>query len=293
MSASASSRLGCSPASVIARSSACALLMQARDLHPVVAHRCVHPAGSEGVTVGIEQRDRPPQQGVHAVPNPFVGEHLRGQAGQVRLGETREGAGVGHPVPECEGTLEVVRCGGRAVLLAGQPRPHRGFEGQRDVVAGVRVECECGAELPSFGGRARLDPATQRGRVGGVHLGALMREDVVVDRLAQQRVPEREAVSPADDDVGVERLLQCHLELLVGQAGGVTQDLDLDRAAADRSEPHESSRRRRELLGVAQQQVVQQQGDRASRRPPAAPPRGAGCPPSAPAAGSRPRVGRV
>ena len=205
---------------------------ESRYLDPVGADGGVDAAGGKGVTLGLEEVDGLAQQRVHPVAHSLVGQHTCGQAREVGPREPGSGGRIGHPVPEVQGSLEVVGGRRRTVLLAGDARPDRGLEGERPVLGSGCVEGEGGAVLPTTLGRAELDPPAQGARVGGVHRDQLPREQVVVHRFPKQGVAEGEPVATTDHDVAVEHLVQRARERLVVEKRRVLQDLEVEAAAA-------------------------------------------------------------
>ena len=92
------------------------------------------------------------------------------------------------PFPQRQGLIEVaVRLGGRAEPLGLRPGPHRRRERSRDVVAGQVVLGQLGRGT-RVGGQPFL--IGQQPGQHAVQPGALTGQQVPVDRLTQQRVPE-------------------------------------------------------------------------------------------------------
>jgi hypothetical protein len=81
------------------------------------------------------------------------------------------------------------RLGQRVRRLSGLPRPDAGWQCPSYVVRGVPVVSEP-PQVGAAGAALVLDPCFERASVRGMQRRPLNRQQIVVDRLLHQRVPE-------------------------------------------------------------------------------------------------------
>ena len=135
-----------------------------------------------------------------------------------------------------------------------------GADGDRAVVGAAGV-------LRELGRRADGPALPQRGDEGGVEPHPLAGQQVVVDRLAEQRVPEGVgAAARGHQDVGVDGGAQRGLELGGVEVGDGGQQAVADLTARDRDQPHDASGRLVEAVEVDEQHVGELAGDLAGPR---------------------------
>ena len=153
----------------------------------VAAEALVEEARPDRLGVGVDERERR----LRVVHRPGrVGEARDARGGGVEVHAVAPGTrlGLGDLVPELERALVV-----RERLREGVPRLGRAgrcegrVEGARQVVGRVPVPRELGQARVVAVGPCLLEAA----REGGVQARPLAREQVVVDRLLEQRVAER------------------------------------------------------------------------------------------------------
>ena len=182
----------------------------------------------------------------------------RGVPQQVGAVAARALLRVGHAVPQLERALEVaLGLAEREDALGAEPGRDRRAERARDVVGGVPVACELRRH------RGRRNVAEQRGvaleRVGqpGVQVAALARQQVAVDRLADQRVAERVGVARG----GHQHLVRDRLAQALPQVRGVELGQPGEQGMAhrvlDRDDAHDLLRVGAEPLDAVEQQVAQ------------------------------------
>ena len=204
------------------------------------------------VRLGDEERVRAGRQ--H--PGPGVGRGVVGQLGEL-LGEELGGAlwlaGVGHRRGRGDGELGDVAGVALAarrvrqqlerllVVLGGLVGTAHG----RGLVAGPDGGAQCGVEVVGeagvpgqLGGRPGCAAVGQRSGVLGVQPDPLAGQQVVVDGLAEQGVPERVAALASDQDVHLDGLAQRLLELAGVEAGRGGEQVVGDLAAGDARDPH-------------------------------------------------------
>jgi hypothetical protein len=150
--------------------------------------------------------------------------------------------------------------GGRGTVLGLPRRPHRSGQRERQVVRGHRVVGELGR-------RALLPVLGEVLGVAGVQPAALAGQQLGVDRLAQQRVPE---------DVGIARVGHQHVvgdgiaqglvELVVGQLRHGREQIVLDPTPGDRGQPQHLLGDRRQALDAGHQHLGEPDGQPARRR---------------------------
>ncbi len=157
---------------------------------------------------------------------------------------------LGQPLEEVERLEElhgrlVGTAHGEGLVAGLDPGPHRG----RAVAGPAGVERELGRGAGRLAGPERLAE-------GGVQTGALAGEQVVVDRLAEQGVPERvgRAAGPGED-VGLDGAAQRGLEVGGAEAGHRREQLVGDLPAGDARDPDHLAGAVVEPVEVHQQHV--------------------------------------
>ncbi len=175
-------------------------------------------------------------------------------------GQARDDLGVGHGVPQLQRPFELEQHLGGRVARVGLLRGGDGRgQGPRQVVARVGVVGE-------LGGDPRLpDPLGEPLRVPGVQAGALAGQQLLVHRLAQQRVAEDVAVGArarggarlavGHQHVVGHRVAQCLLQLVVAQIGDGGQHLVPHLAARHGSDPQHPLGHRRQRLDARHQHL--------------------------------------
>ena len=170
--------------------------------------RSVQPRGAPRLGGLVDERERTLRERRRAMQ--VVG--VEGRRGcllqQGRLVGAREGRGVRDAVPQLQRALE--QGGSLAVGVDGDrgvAGAHRGGERGRLITRGVVVVGDRGRALRAAV-LAALGVLLQRAGERPVQLGALTRQEVVVDRLAQQRVAEPVAIALGHDDVAQDGLAQ-------------------------------------------------------------------------------------
>jgi hypothetical protein len=208
----------------------------ARDVLQQVRRTARIGIGSEQVQRRLRQRELAAR----------MAERPRGGG---RAAEERHAVGAGallrvrHAVPQLEGSLEQrSRLAVRVHALGGRRSAHRPLEclrliaGRGEVVRDRRDERGRGLLVD-----ARLERLSER----QMQRSALARQQVVVDDLAQQRVPEAvPAVLGRDEDVAVDRLAQCVAQRPLVEPAGLGQNLVAE-PLADGDEPQDLLRRLR------------------------------------------------
>ena len=128
--------------------------------------------------------------------------------------------GVRHAVPQLERALEQrLRLAVRVDALGGRRGVHRPLERGGLLAGGGEVVGDGGGE---DGAGLLVDALLERARERQVQRGALARQQVVLDHLAQQRVPEAvAAVVVGDEDVAVDRLAQRVAQRALVEAAGL------------------------------------------------------------------------
>ncbi len=164
--------------------------------------------GAARIGLGVHQLERAPQQGLLARR---VAGLVRGQGGvsqELELVDPGKLLRLGNPLPERERTLEQRLGFGEGVhALGGEPRPRRGRERARLIAGRGPVVRHLGGDVCAA--LAALDPLFQLAGEGGMHLGPLARQEVLVDHLAQQSVAEAVAlVANGHHDVARHRIAQ-------------------------------------------------------------------------------------
>ncbi len=270
----------------------------------------MYPAGQHRVAVLTEEAADAVQL-LHGPGDLAAGRGtVRGAEGQVVPVLPGELLRLADPLPQRQGGVVVpVRLGRGGQPLGLLPGPDRRGEGSRDVVAGQAVMGQLGGG-PRHGGEAA--------RVGqqlgepGVQPGPLAGEQVGVERLADQGVPEHVAVRAARHQQLLGHAVPDRVLVLgPGQPGRGPDDVVVDPAPADRRGPEHLLGRAGQLLHPGQQQrgqpagqhVAAQSPRRPAHRPPrqtgpgrawpAVPPRSRGCPrPGRPSGAGRPGPAR-
>ena len=167
-------------------------------------------------------------------------------------------AGVGHLRPQGERALEVplgLRRRERRRCLA--TRRDRCAERTAQVVRRVPVVGEHRGRLEPRPGE--LGRRVERLSVGGVQAHALARQQVLVQGVARQRVPERVAASASvhHQQLLLDRLAQRGVEPLLVERGDRRDELVGRPASCRRDHPQHVSRVVGEVLGAREQHVVQ------------------------------------
>ena len=159
---------------------------------------------------------------------------------------------VGHPVPQLERPLEQrLRLAVGVDALGGRRRAHRPLERGGLLAGGAVVVGDRGGQHARR--RRARSSARASARWSG---GALARQQVVLDDLAQERVPE--AVGPVlgHEDVAVDRLAQRVAQRALVEAAGLGQQPVVE-PLADGNEPQQLLRGLGQLLDPQHQRVAQ------------------------------------
>lgn len=226
--------------------------LQAVDPHQVTGEGVPHPGGQFGVRVRAGsgerrtgERDRPV-----VLPGPRGGG--RGAQGERdRVEVPGPGHGV-HGAPQVEGALQVPQ------LLGGCPDPAcvvGRLDGRRqrvgEIVALPRV-------VGPLGALRRAPPAGQEFREHPVQPHPFTRQQIRVDRLPGEGVPELVRRSPVrQQQLAAHRLPQRGLQLVLGKLHGVPQQVVPDPAARHRRRAQHLLGGAGQLLDPDQQQVGQ------------------------------------
>ena len=167
----------------------------------------VEPGRAARLLVLVDERERALEQRHRA--GVVVGVEVAdgGALEQRGLAHAGEALGLRHPVPQLQRALEqrgalAVR---PATSIADCPARTAARQRRRLVARGVVVVGDGGGPLVVERPVLRLERPRQR----QVQLGALARQEVVVDGLAQQRVAQHVALALGHDDVARDRLAQC------------------------------------------------------------------------------------
>ena len=165
------------------------------------------------------------------------GGRIRRAAEQGDAVDARDVLGIGHGVPERERAPVVPRgLGERADALGFVAGAHRRGQGA-GVVAGAEPVV---SDLGRNGGRVSagdVDPALESGRERRVEAGPLARQQLVVGRLAQERVAEGEAVAARHEHVVAHRRAQRLRQLWLGEARRRGEQRVVHLATAGRGDP--------------------------------------------------------
>ncbi len=185
----------------------------------------------------------------------------RGVVQQLDVGGVGGGRGVGHAIPELERTLpELCRArvgeGGPAQSHPLERRPERLVERVRLHPVERDEHGTCGSL------RGVAGAGLERPCVAHVHPTALAGQQLCVDGLSHERVPEVVFTTRDHEDAGVDRLTEGDVELGGGQPGDLGQDVVVDPAAARGQHPHHLLRPGAERLVPAEQQLSQGVGNR-------------------------------
>ena len=170
------------------------------------------------------------------------------------------GLGIGHDVPQAERALaELGRRGVRGGGTSLAHRLHRRGERPRRVVGAEPVVGDLGGEAPGARGSRRLVGLG----VTGVEPGAFAREQVVEDRLAHERVPERVVVAVDREHAEVThwRAAASSSSAVPRYTCGEQRVRDADAAGGD--EPQELLRRLGQALVAGEQQFAERVGHEA------------------------------
>ena len=229
------------------------------DEHQVEGQPLADPGGQLDVDrrtalfgLGGQDLPQPPEQVHGAVHVPAVRRGGRGHQAELAAGHARRLLRVGHPFPQGERLVVVaVRLGRGAQPLGILPGPDRRGERAGNVMAGQAV-------LGQFRGGARhrepLLVGEQRTH-GGVQPGPLPRQQVRVDRLPEQGVPEHVAFGAVGHEQLVgDRLPHRALVFGGGQAGRGPDQLVVGLAAGHGRGAEDLLRGVGQLLDPAEQQ---------------------------------------
>ena len=179
-------------------------------------------AGQQRVGGRVDLGQGAPDQGDGPVGGAGVGGRLARPGQQLRLVHPGLGGGLAAALPQLEGPLELALGLGEGVgALGGQAGPDRRREGPLQVVGGVPVPGELGGQP-----RVVAVPGRQGGREPGVQAGPLPRQQLGVDRLLDQGVPEPvgAVAGVGQQHVGRDGLAQPGQQLGLGQAGHLGQE---------------------------------------------------------------------
>ena len=170
-------------------------------------------AHARGCGLLAHELERAPQERLLASGIARLVRGVRGALKQVDLAHARDCLGIGHSLPQSQGALEQRELFAERVhALGGRRRAHRGRERLRLVARRRPVVRRLGGDVGA--GLTGVDPVLERTRQRRVHRGALARQQVVVDHLAQQRVAEAVAVvGDRDHDLARNGLAQALAEL--------------------------------------------------------------------------------
>ncbi len=165
--------------------------------------------------------------------------------------------GVAHLVPELDGPLVFdARLRERIAGLCRATGGHRRLEGARQVVRGIPVVGELGRVRGVDPG-----PGLERAREGRVPARSFAREDLVVDGLLEQRVPEGVAVDARGrvrhEDLPRDALAQRVDQRRLVERRGVGEERRIDALAGRRRDPQELLGGFREVGDPRQQHVAQ------------------------------------
>ena len=175
--------------------------------------------------------------------------------------------GVGNVVPQVDRPLVLrLRLGEGIAGLVGVARRDRRLERARQVVGRVPVVGELRGTR-RVAERARLERPRER----GVQPGALARQQVVVDRLLEQRVPEGIALDAGrrvrDEDLATDALAERFVERRLVERGGGREQGRVDALAGRRCDAQELLGRFGEVGRPGQEHVAQRGGQLATDRP--------------------------
>ena len=235
------------------------------------ATRCsmpVEPCGAARLGRLVDERERP--LGERDRAREVVGvEVARGgaleQVGLVGAGQRR---GVGHAVPQLERALE--QRGALAVglhLHRGDAGAHGGRQRGRLVARGEVVVRDRGRALGARAARRR-GRLLERARQRAVQLGALAGQQVVVHRLAQQRVAQRVAVAVEHDDLAGDRLAQRLAQRAPVEPGDLGEHRVVEPGRRRTARARPPARRRRAARSAAR---ARPRGSAGARRSPSSP----------------------
>ena len=230
-------------------------LADVREVEPLVAQQ---PRVVRVVARALGQRRLDERETALALAR--VAE-VRGRAAhELELGHARGRLGIGHDVPQAERSL--AELGGRRVRGGGTSfahRLHRRGERPSRIVGAEPVVGDLGGEAPGARGGRRLVGLG----VPGVEPGAFAREEVVEDRLAHERVPERVVVALDREHAEVDALACGGVELVVGAAVHLREHRVGDADAPGGDEAQELLRRLGQAFVAGEQQLAERVGHEA------------------------------
>ena len=225
----------------------------------VSAEALVEQAGPDRIRGLVDEPDRRldlrhrARRVVEAGDAGGVGEQVDPVAAGPRLG-------VGDVVPQLDRALVLrLRLGEGIARLVGIARRDRRLEGARQVVGRVPVVGELGGAR-----RVTARAGLERPREGRVQPGALARQQVVVDRLLEQRVPEGVALDAGgrvgDEDLATDALAERLVERRLVERRGRREQGRVDALAGRRGDAQELLGRLGEVGGPGQEHVAQRGG---------------------------------
>ena len=136
-----------------------------------------------------------------------------------------------------------------------------GAQGGRRVTGRGRMEGQVGSQRPPLSGAGpRAEPGGEDPRIPFVQPHPFGWQQVLVHRVAQQRVPERQPCALSHEDVRVQRLTKPGLEPFDLDVRHVAEAVDVHDAAAHRREPDQRAGLRAEAANVSSQQVAEDAG---------------------------------
>ena len=189
-----------------------------------------------------------------ALPVILLGRRLAQEDDELGLRVAGHGLGVGDPVPQRQRPFELGDRLGGSQSLRRQPGAHRRRQGAGQVVGGVPVEGEpAQGRQPGIG--LGVDPGLEDLGQPAVGPGAFVGHQVVVGRLAQQRVPELQGAAVLAQDVGVQSLPQIALHLCLVESRQLGERLGVQPGPVDRGQAEQRPRALVEGVDPGQQQI--------------------------------------
>ena len=214
--------------------------------------------GALGVRAGVDECERRLGDRDRRVPVARVPRRLGESSQQLDLVEPGRACGRLHAAPQPAGALEVgPRRLERVHVVGGRRGGDRGVQRRLVLVRALPVLRQ---RRPFRGPAIALGHGgVQRLRQRGVQRAPPRRQQLGVDRFARQRVAEAVALGGgvADEEVGVDQLLERSAERGLVQAGGALEQLVVDVAAGGGRDVEQLSRRAVHPRHAGEQHVAQ------------------------------------
>ena len=219
----------------------------------------VDPAGRQPLGRVVQHREGRAQEATNSLRLEQHEQAVRGPAGEVGLGDPGRTVGRGHVAPQLHRGLVVRRGIGPGPEPSGRlPGVEVGAQRGRRVTGRGRMEGQVGSERPPLSGAgSRAEPGGEDPRIPFVQPHPFGRQQVLVHRVAQQRVPERQPCSLSHEDVRVQRLAKPGLEPFDLDVRHVGEAVDVHDAAAHRREPDQRAGLRAEAANVSGQEIAE------------------------------------